>query len=64
MGRMKEVFMAMREDEWNGCEQEYLEHYVRSNGLYCEKEKLKEDTDISESDKEENNFVNNLNEES
>lgn len=54
MGRMKEVFMAMREDEWDGCEQEYLEYYVRSKGLDVETEKLKDDTDTIENDGKEN----------
>lgn len=55
MGRMKEVFMAMREDEWDGCEQEYLEYYVRSKGLSVETEKLKNDTETSENDDKESN---------
>ncbi len=55
MGKMKEVFMAMREDEWNGCEKEYLEYYVRSNGLYVEKEKLEDETNTSEYHNKENN---------
>ena len=54
MGRMKEVFMVMREDEWDGCEKEYLEYYVRSNGLDVETEKLKNDTDTIENDDKEN----------
>lgn len=54
MGRMKEVFMAMREDEWNGCEQEYLEYYVRSKGLDVKTEELKDDTDTIENDDKEN----------
>jgi hypothetical protein len=28
MGRMKEVFMQMREDEWLGTDTEYIKHYV------------------------------------
>ena len=28
MGRMKEVFMQMREERWMGCEKEYLRHYA------------------------------------
>lgn len=54
MGRMKEVFMAMREDEWDGCEKEYLEYYVRTNGLYVEKEKLEDGTNTSEEHNKEN----------
>jgi len=54
MGKMKEVFMAMREDEWDGSEQEYLEHYVRSKGLYVEKEKLEDNTNTSEDSIKEN----------
>jgi len=28
MGKMKEVFMKMREEEWVGDPKEYLKHYV------------------------------------
>ena len=28
MGRMKEVFMQMREEEWTGSATEYLRHYA------------------------------------
>ena len=28
MGRMKEVFMQMREERWMGCEKEYLRQYA------------------------------------
>lgn len=55
MGKMKEVFMAMREDEWDGSEEEYLEYYVNTNGLYVEKEKLEDDTNTIEEHNKENN---------
>ena len=31
MGRMKEVFMQMREDEWEGDPNEYLKQYVEKH---------------------------------
>jgi len=40
MGRMKEVFMQMREENWEGTEEEYLHHYVESHGLNKTKDSL------------------------
>ena len=31
MGRMKEVFMQMREDEWSGSHDDYLRWYIRNH---------------------------------
>jgi hypothetical protein len=33
MGRMKEVFMKMREENWEGTPEEYLQHYVERQGI-------------------------------
>ena len=33
MGRMKEVFMQMREENWEGTPEEYLQHYVEKQGI-------------------------------
>ena len=40
MGRMKEVFMQMREDNWEGTHEEYLKHYVETNKLNLYKSSL------------------------
>jgi ribosomal protein S27E len=37
MGKMKEVFMQMREEQWMGCEKEYLRQYaekLRDKDIY------------------------------
>ena len=40
MGRMKEVFMQMREENWEGTPEDYLQHYVAREGLIETKDSL------------------------
>ena len=48
MGKMKEVFMSMKEDEWFESEEKYLEYYVEINGLGVDKDTLREEIDTNE----------------
>ena len=40
MGRMKEVFQQMREENWEGTPEEYLQHYVARERLIETKDSL------------------------